>query len=168
MGCLSSLISFIWSRDGYFHEEVRQAEELAGQRRQGTYVIPVLLAAVTVPPELNKYRWVDYYKKDGQDVLIQSLHRVLTPGTIPEATPEALVHACAGRECVLYVGAGFSALMGMPLWGSLVRSLLDWARSKNLVQSPLSESLEQSLESDADLVADHVYDAARMRGAWRT
>jgi hypothetical protein len=51
--------------------------------------------------------------------------------------------------------------MGLPLWGQLVRALLAWAESLSLFEPALAKSLHDSLESDADLVADQVFEAAR-------
>ncbi|HEX4611890.1 MAG TPA: AAA family ATPase [Urbifossiella sp.] len=158
------LISSSWSSIS-FGQEIRNALARARRRGEGIYLIPVILdqpGQLRIPSDLREYRGVELYQAGGETDLIRAVNQAVAPGPVPApAPPRALARACAAGECVLYVGAGLSAPMGLPMWGGLVRELLAWAEEERLVQHPMLASLTQSLESDTDLVADHVYDAAR-------
>jgi CheY-like chemotaxis protein len=46
-------------------------------------------------------------------------------------TPPAILEKLRTQRCIAFVGAGFSAVVGMPSWASLLRSLLEFARRHN-------------------------------------
>jgi len=86
------------------------------------------------------------------------------PLDLPDLTvPDDLLEACLQGECVLYAGAGLSAPAGLPLWGPLVRGLLDWASSAGLVDPTFGASLRSALErsTGTDRVADAIVDRAK-------
>ena len=74
--------------------------------------------------------------------------------------PEELVTACAARECVLYVGAGLSSRAGTPLWPVFVWSMLEWARTNELIDQAKYERQRRSLEAgELNAVADNLASA---------
>ncbi len=158
------LLSDNW-RLGHFEvTEAARALQIADERKGKTYFIPILLEPTEIPDNQGKYRAVKLYRRGGFKELVLAINRAIAPEPLPAPRPpEPLVRACADKECVLYVGAGLSAPMGLPLWGELVRKLMEWAESERLIEPYLIKSLDQSLESDADLVADLVFEAARSK-----
>jgi hypothetical protein len=82
---------------------------------------------------------------------------------LPDVPPE-LVSACAGGECVLYVGAGLSAAAKFPTWIPFVSGLLDWTVKENLIDTTLADSLRRALDQQqAGAVADNLVSALQGR-----
>lgn len=78
---------------------------------------------------------------------------------LPEP-PEELIRACAGNECVVYVGSGLSAEMNLPTWSLFISGLLKWARDAGRVAGDFADSLKEAVENgDIDLVADSLVNA---------
>jgi hypothetical protein len=66
--------------EGFFKRELEWALEENGRKR-GIYLIPVRLEACEVPDSLNKFQWVDLYKRGGWERLLKALHsKDVTPG----------------------------------------------------------------------------------------
>ncbi len=61
--------------------------------------------------------------------------------------PQTLVRSLGARECVAFVGAGFSVPAGMPQWGRLFSDLLDLARQSVRGQTPESLDLLRLCEA---------------------
>lgn len=62
--------------------------------------------------------------------------------------PDVLKGRIARRQCVAYIGAGFSAVCGMPMWSSLLKSLLIRARnSGHLAEKHLLDACEEAFNS---------------------
>jgi predicted ATPase len=158
------LLSSYWAPTRHSQKEADLALEVARTDRAGRiYLIPVLLEPCTVPEGLRDYRWVELFKEEGWAQLLRAVERAPAPQSLPPPKPpDDLVRACATGECVLYVGAGLSAPMGLPMWGPLVERLLGWAESRQVIRPRLLESLRQSLTAGQyDLVADSVFEATR-------
>lgn len=69
--------------------------------------------------------------------------------------PGNLTKLLLQRQCVAFVGAGFSTPCGMPSWGGLLCRLLDDARSALLdeAQGEIVESMKRSIEQGKTLLA---------------
>ncbi len=76
-------------------------------------------------------------------------------GTIP---PE-LVTAIRNNKCVLFVGSGLSAKVqrsnnkNLPLWGSFLGELLNWAKTKNAIFWNGPEEIEEIIKKGNYLLA---------------
>ncbi len=75
----------------------------------------------------------------------------------PEIPPD-LVTACQEGNCVLYVGSGISAGLGLPVWVEFVDSLVSWAKENEIIDSETALAYhEENKLGDGDSVADSVF-----------
>lgn len=69
--CLSQTTK---DKTGYVQKEIRIALDAADYRPAGkSYIIPLRLEECDVPLRLQQWQWVDYFRNDGFDKLIQAL-----------------------------------------------------------------------------------------------
>jgi hypothetical protein len=160
------LISEHWSGGGYFHREVDTALDVAVARGlRKVFIIPVVIRPTIFPSKLRPFYGVHLYKEDGWEQLLRAIGKTFESEELahPEP-PEGLIHAFSGAEMrpFVYVGAGLSVPMGLPMWKTFAERLLEWAEIRRLIRPELLLSLHQSLGAgDADLVADTTIDVAR-------
>src|SRR5687768_9313706 len=63
-----------FNQAGFRQKEVRLALDTAMKQPEGEiYIIPALLEECEVPESLNKYHWVDLFRRDGYKNMIASL-----------------------------------------------------------------------------------------------
>ena len=63
-----------WEKTGYVQKEIRLALDMADYRPEGKgYIIPLKLEECPVPFRLQQWHWVEYFKSDGHERLIQAL-----------------------------------------------------------------------------------------------
>jgi hypothetical protein len=160
------LISENWSRGGYVQKEFAQALAITRKRESDrVFIIPVVIRPVGIPETIQPYLGVLLYEEDGWERLIRSIGKAFAYQQLPPPEPpEELIQAFAVGDArpFVYVGAGLSAPMGLPLWQPLAKRLLEWAEEQGIIREGLLESLHQSLDAgDPDLVADSVVEASR-------
>lgn len=64
------------NKEGYIQEEYRIISELAQEKPSGTiFIIPLRLEDCSVPNFFRRYHWLDYFDKNGYEILRQSLLR---------------------------------------------------------------------------------------------
>ena len=62
------------SKRGFFHDELRTALNEAKARSPGTpYLIPVRLDSVSMPSEIGMFQYLDYFRPDGPERLVEVL-----------------------------------------------------------------------------------------------
>jgi hypothetical protein len=69
-----SISSTAVNREGYFQKEIARALDVAEEKPQGAiYIIPLKLEECIVPDRLSRWQWIDYFKEDGYEKLLQTL-----------------------------------------------------------------------------------------------
>ena len=62
------------NRRCYVKKELKFALDTVQQKRKNAiFIIPVLLEACKVPKQLSEFQWIDFYKKDGWERLLQAI-----------------------------------------------------------------------------------------------
>ena len=65
------------NKAGYIHKEIKYALDIADQQPENTiFLIPVKFEKCEVPERLCKWHWVDLFKDDGYNKLMNSLRKV--------------------------------------------------------------------------------------------
>jgi hypothetical protein len=68
---------------------------------------------------------------------------------LPRPTPPPeLVEFCMANECVLYVGGGFSADVGLPLWKGFLTDLTEWAYERGYITDEAAQPYRAALAQD--------------------
>ncbi len=125
------------TRTSYFQEEIRVAVDTWRQMPgQPIYLIPVRLEDCEVPAPLDDLQYVDLFREDGFERLVQAIHAVvLDHGVRPESRDETFPTDRAG----LRIGAAYKL-------GPEIRSGLREAESTRRARAMLESSLySQSL-----------------------
>lgn len=62
------------TKEGYLQKEIKSALHLADEKPEGTvYLIPIKLEDVKVPESLKHIQWLEYYKSNGLEKLLEAL-----------------------------------------------------------------------------------------------
>jgi len=62
------------NRDGYFHKEIRLALEVAENKPNGViYIIPIRLEECSVPDDVSRFHWINYFEDRAYAQLIKAL-----------------------------------------------------------------------------------------------
>lgn len=64
------------SREGYVQKEIKFALDVADEKPEDTiYIMPAKLEECQVPERLNRWQWVELYKDNGYDRLVNALRK---------------------------------------------------------------------------------------------
>jgi hypothetical protein len=62
------------TKEGYLQKEIKSALRLADEKPEGTiFLVPIKLEDVDVPDSLKHIQWLEFYKNDGWEKLLQAL-----------------------------------------------------------------------------------------------
>jgi hypothetical protein len=62
------------TKEGYLQKEIKSALRLADEKPVGTiFLVPIKLEDVEVPESLKHIQWLELYKSDGWEKLLQAL-----------------------------------------------------------------------------------------------
>lgn len=79
------------------------------------------------------------------------------PPKPPEAPPDGLTNALAAGECILFASGGLAAQAGLPTWPAFLYGLVEFGRSRGLLDVDNAKRLQRSLREDQiDLVAEEL------------
>jgi ABC-type polysaccharide/polyol phosphate transport system ATPase subunit len=66
------------NKKGYVQKEIKYALDTADEQPEGTiFIIPIKLEECNVPERLKRWQWVEYFKENGYESLVKSLHITL-------------------------------------------------------------------------------------------
>ena len=62
------------TKEGYLQKEIKSALRLADEKPEGTiFLVPIKLEDVDVPDSLKHIQWLEFYRNDGWEKLLQAL-----------------------------------------------------------------------------------------------
>jgi uncharacterized protein (DUF2235 family)/predicted ATP-binding protein involved in virulence len=105
-----------------------------------------------LPEERTVEPWVRWKRKSSTKS---------TPVTTSRELPPALIDQVKSGGCLLYAGAGLSAMAGLPVWNSFAEKLTEAAHAEKIIDDENAERFRGALQ---DHKADYVIDAI-VRGA---